>query len=94
LSVANDAVTQEWTGLVDNQTDPRKWNAKGGVLMAIVFATGLILGFGLGSVTTRTRVVFSGAMSGLEDRPFLGPEDALVTNEEYTDYECVFCQRY
>ncbi len=67
---------------------------KGAALMAFVFATGLILGFGLGSATARTRVVFSGAMSGLEDRPFLGPEDALVTIVEYTDYECVFCQRY
>ena len=79
---------------MDDQSDPRKWNVKGGALMAMVFVTGLALGFGWGSGTARTNMVFSGAMSGLEDRPFLGPADALVTIVEYTDYECVFCQRY
>ncbi len=79
---------------MDEQSNPRKWNVKGTALMAIVFTTGLALGFGWGNGTARARLVFSGAMSGLEDRPFLGPVDALVTIVEYTDYECVFCQRY
>ena len=79
---------------MNSQSDSRKWNVKGIALMAFLFAAGLALGYGWGNGAARTRVVFSGAMSGLEDRPFLGPEDALVTIIEYTDYECVFCQRY
>jgi protein-disulfide isomerase len=79
---------------MDQQSDPRKWNVKGTALLAAVFAAGLALGFGWGSGTARTQMAFSGAMSGLEDRAFLGPEDALVTMVEYTDYECTFCRRY
>ncbi|NNM05876.1 MAG: DsbA family protein [Gemmatimonadetes bacterium] len=71
-----------------------KWNVRGAALLAIVFTAGLFLGFRMGTAKGRATIVYSGAMSDLENRPFLGSKDALVTIVEYTDYECVFCQRY
>lgn len=79
---------------MEDQSKERGWNLKTAALVGVVFVSGLALGFMWGKGSARSNVVFSGAMSGLEDRAFLGPEDALVTIVEYTDYECVFCQRY
>lgn len=60
--------------------------------MGILIALGI--GFGLGRTSVEQRVIFSGAMSGLEDRSHQGPADAPVTIVEYTDYDCPFCKRY
>lgn len=65
-----------------------RWLYPLGILVA------LGIGFGLGRSSVKQRVIFSGAMSGLEDRAFQGPADAPVTIVEYTDYDCPFCKRY
>lgn len=64
------------------------------VKLALVFVLGFGLGFLLRGGLTGSRVVYSGAMTEVEGREALGPEDAPVTVVEYTDYECSFCQRY
>jgi predicted DsbA family dithiol-disulfide isomerase len=63
-------------------------------LYPLVVLLALGVGFGLGRRSVAERVIFSGAMSGLEDRSFQGPADAPVTIVEYTDYDCPFCKRY
>lgn len=70
------------------------WRRARRILYPLGILLALGVGFGLGRRSVAQRVVFSGAMSGLEDRPFQGPADAPVTIVEYTDYDCPFCKRY
>jgi predicted DsbA family dithiol-disulfide isomerase len=70
------------------------WRRATKILYPLGILLALGVGFGLGRTSVRQRVIFSGAMSGLEDRPFQGPADAPVTIVEYTDYDCPFCKRY
>jgi len=64
------------------------------VKFLVVFGVGVGLGFSVADARGGSRVVYSGAMSEQEGRAVHGPDDALVTIVEYTDYECSFCRRY
>ena len=80
------------TNTTDSSTTPAPGTGHWGKVF-LAFALGTAVGFAFGN-DGGTSVAFSGAMSGLEERAFLGDADAPVTIVEYTDYQCTFCQRH
>jgi protein-disulfide isomerase len=62
------------------------------VLIVIAAALGFSAGLGVGRSFSEPRAVLADAWT--DARPTRGPEDAVVTIEEFTDYECPACRQF